>query len=115
YNAGGRWGWLDESPLKGGMEVVAGDLADRDSVQAAEAGGAVVFNMGALVGVRWRRSLPPGCADRYPVFVWGAFVLCAHECRRHAECAASSARAWRGPPGPCLHQRGVWHPPLCAH
>ena len=29
YNSLGRWGWLDYSPLKSQIEVVAGDIADR--------------------------------------------------------------------------------------
>jgi dTDP-glucose 4,6-dehydratase len=58
YNALGLWGWLDHSPLKGRMEVIAGDICDRDSVAAAVAGAEVVFHLAALIAIPYSYAAP---------------------------------------------------------
>jgi len=58
YNALGSWGWLDTSPLRNQMEVVAGDLADRDSVRNAVQGTEVVFHLGALIAIPYSYRAP---------------------------------------------------------
>jgi dTDP-glucose 4,6-dehydratase len=58
YNAQGRAGWLDHSPRRGDLEVVTGDLADRDSVRAAVAGVEVVFHLGALIAIPYSYQAP---------------------------------------------------------
>ena len=35
YNSNGTWGWLDYSNLKDEVEVISGDICDRDSVMSA--------------------------------------------------------------------------------
>ena len=35
YNSQGSWGWLDTSPAKEHVEVILGDVQDRDTVRAA--------------------------------------------------------------------------------
>jgi NAD dependent epimerase/dehydratase len=51
YRGNGSWGWLDESPVRKEIEVVAGDVADRDSVATAMKGTEVVFHLAALIGI----------------------------------------------------------------
>ena len=58
YNALGTWGWLDQSPRKGDIEVVAGDLCDRDSVREAARGCAVVFHLAALIAIPYSYAAP---------------------------------------------------------
>lgn len=58
YNALGTWGWLDSSPLKGEVEVVAGDIIDRDSVKQAVLGREVVFHLAALIAIPYSYRAP---------------------------------------------------------
>jgi NAD dependent epimerase/dehydratase len=58
YNALGRRGWLDTSTLKDEIEVVAGDIADRDSVRSAVSGVDVVFHLAALIGIPYSYQAP---------------------------------------------------------
>jgi dTDP-glucose 4,6-dehydratase len=58
YNSLGRWGWLDSSPVKSQIEVVAGDIADRDSVTWAVRGMDVVFHLAALIGIPYSYHAP---------------------------------------------------------
>lgn len=58
YNSLGRWGWLDTSPVKSYIEVVAGDIADRDSVRQAVEGVDVVFHLAALIGIPYSYHAP---------------------------------------------------------
>ena len=51
YRGNGSWGWLDQSPCKKELEVVAGDVRDRDSVVTAMKGVDVVFHLAALIGI----------------------------------------------------------------
>lgn len=58
YNALGRWGWLDHSPLAGQMQVVAGDISDRESVQGAMKGCQIVFHLAALIAIPYSYQAP---------------------------------------------------------
>jgi NAD dependent epimerase/dehydratase len=58
YNALGSWGWLDHSPLRGEMEVAAGDICDRDSVRQAMPGVEVVFHLAALIAIPYSYHAP---------------------------------------------------------
>lgn len=58
YNALGTWGWLDGSPLARHMEVVSGDVRDRDSVRQAMAGVDVVFHLAALIAIPYSYQAP---------------------------------------------------------
>jgi dTDP-glucose 4,6-dehydratase len=58
YDAIGSWGWLDASPLASDMEVVAGDVRDRDSVRRAMQGVEYVFNLAALIGIPYSYDAP---------------------------------------------------------
>lgn len=58
YNALGTWGWLDTSPLRNSIEVVAGDVRDRDSVQRAMQHVDVVFHLAALIAIPYSYQAP---------------------------------------------------------
>ncbi len=58
YNALGRWGWLDSSHVKEEIEVISGDIADRDSVRNAMKGIEVVFHLAALIGIPYSYLAP---------------------------------------------------------
>ena len=58
YNALGTRGWLDQSPLAGEMEVMAGDMADRDSVTRAVTGVDTVFHLASLIAIPYSYEAP---------------------------------------------------------
>jgi len=58
YNSAGRRGWLDQSPLKNDMEIVAGDITDGGSVSAAMQGREVVFHLAALIAIPYSYIAP---------------------------------------------------------
>lgn len=58
YNALGRWGWLDYSPYRTQMEIVSGDVCDRDSVYHALRGAEAVFHLAALIGIPYSYRAP---------------------------------------------------------
>jgi NAD dependent epimerase/dehydratase len=58
YNSSGSWGWLDNSPAKKDLEVLAGDVNDRDSLRAAMRGVDVVFHLAALIAIPYSYHAP---------------------------------------------------------
>ena len=58
YNAMGTRGWLDQSPARAEIEIMAGDIADRDSVHKAIQGIDVVFHLAALIGIPYSYDAP---------------------------------------------------------
>lgn len=58
YNALGTWGWLDESPFRNDIEVVAGDICDRDSVCQAMRSVEIVFHLAALIAIPYSYLAP---------------------------------------------------------
>lgn len=58
YNALGTWGWLDHSKHRDDIEVVAGDICDRDSVRGAVEGCDVVFHLAALIAIPYSYRAP---------------------------------------------------------
>lgn len=58
YNALGSWGWLNHSAVKEGLEVVAGDIADQDSVRLATEGVDIVFHLAALIAIPYSYKAP---------------------------------------------------------
>lgn len=58
YNSAGTWGWLDESPMKGDIDVVAGDICDRDQLQTIVQGQDVVFHLAALIAIPYSYRAP---------------------------------------------------------
>jgi len=58
YNALGTWGWLDRSPRRAEMTVIAGDVCDRDSVRQAMQGAEIVFHLAALIAIPYSYHAP---------------------------------------------------------
>ncbi len=58
YNALGSWGWLDTSPRKNDLDVLAGDICDRDSVRQAMRDVEYVFHLAALIAIPYSYSAP---------------------------------------------------------
>lgn len=63
YNALGRWGWLDDSEVVDDIEVVPGDISDRDSIRRALEGVDVVFHLAALIGIPYSYQAPQSYVD----------------------------------------------------
>ena len=58
YNAHGSCGWLDGSVYRSDMEVIAGDITDRDTVRDAMRGVDVVFHLAALIAIPYSYRAP---------------------------------------------------------
>ena len=58
YNALGLRGWLDHSPLNRQMEIIAGDLTDRDSVRNAAGKSEIILHLGALIAIPYSYHAP---------------------------------------------------------
>ena len=58
YRSDGSWGWLDQSKYKSEIEVVAGDIRDRDSVTQAMRGSEIVFHLAALIAIPYSYHAP---------------------------------------------------------
>lgn len=58
YNALGTWGWLDQSPALPDIEVVAGDVCDRDCVRETMKDTEVVFHLAALIAIPYSYRAP---------------------------------------------------------
>mgnify|MGYP001606468653 CR=1 FL=1 len=58
YNALGSWGWLDRSPERGAVEVIAGDITDAESVRGAVRGAELVFHLAALIAIPYSYRAP---------------------------------------------------------
>jgi dTDP-glucose 4,6-dehydratase len=58
YNALGTWGWLDQSAAREQIEVIAGDVCDRDSVHQAMQNVEIVFHLAALIAIPYSYHAP---------------------------------------------------------
>lgn len=58
YNALGKAGWLDGSAVRDQMEIVGGDITDRDSVAGVVKGVDVVFHLAALIAIPYSYRAP---------------------------------------------------------
>jgi NAD dependent epimerase/dehydratase len=58
YRSNGSWGWLDSSPRKADIEIVAGDICDRDCVVKAMRNTDAVFHLAALIGIPYSYDAP---------------------------------------------------------
>lgn len=58
YNAFGNWGWLNHSSLLKDMEIVSGDICDRDSVHTALKDREIVFHLAALIAIPYSYQAP---------------------------------------------------------
>lgn len=58
YNALGSNGWLDQSSVRKDIQIVAGDICDRDSVCQAVKGIEVIFHLAALIAIPYSYRSP---------------------------------------------------------
>jgi NAD dependent epimerase/dehydratase len=58
YNALGTNGWLDYSSLRQNLEIVRGDICDRDSVREAMKGQEIVFHLAAVIAIPYSYHAP---------------------------------------------------------
>ena len=58
YRGNGSCGWLDQSPVRKEIEIIAGDVSDRDSVVTAMKGTEIVFHLAALIGIPYSYHAP---------------------------------------------------------
>lgn len=58
YNALGSYGWLETSHHRDNMEILAGDIADRDSVKRLIANSEIVFHLAALIAIPYSYHAP---------------------------------------------------------
>ena len=58
YNALGTRGWLDELPVHDEIEIVSGDIRDRDSMREATQDIDIVFHLAALIGIPYSYRAP---------------------------------------------------------
>ena len=58
YNSAGLNGWLDNSPVAQDIDLIAGDITDRDRVRDAMQGTCVVFHLAALIAIPYSYHAP---------------------------------------------------------
>ena len=58
YNSANSWGWLNDSPLKDDVEVILGDIRDRDSLRSATKNVEVIFHLAALIAIPYSYRTP---------------------------------------------------------
>lgn len=58
YNALGSWGWLDDSPVRSDIEIIAGDICDGDCVRRAAENIDIIFHLAALIGIPYSYIAP---------------------------------------------------------
>ncbi len=63
YNAFNSWGWLEESPVREQVEIVAGDVRDPSLCQSLVEGVHTVFHLAALLGIPYSYVAPDSYID----------------------------------------------------
>jgi dTDP-glucose 4,6-dehydratase len=58
YNSMGSCGWLDHSPVRDEIEIIFGDIRDRDSVREALKGQEIVFHLAAVIAIPYSYRTP---------------------------------------------------------
>ncbi len=58
YNALGSRGWLDNSPVQEHIEIIAGDVRDRDSMRQAIKDREIIFHLAALIAIPYSYHAP---------------------------------------------------------
>lgn len=58
YRGNGSWGWLEHTPCKDEIEVVATDVRDRDGVRQAMKDVEIVFHLAALIAIPYSYEAP---------------------------------------------------------
>ncbi len=58
YNSSNSWGWLDSSAAKDSVEIILGDVRDRNTVENAMRGVDTVFHLAALIAIPYSYRAP---------------------------------------------------------
>jgi dTDP-glucose 4,6-dehydratase len=58
YNALGRRGWIDHSKFAKQMEIISGDVTDRDCMHQAVKDREIIFHLGALIAIPYSYQVP---------------------------------------------------------
>ena len=60
YNSTGSWGWMEDAPLSihESVEILSGDVRDRDSVRALLEGADMVAHLAALIAIPYSYQAP---------------------------------------------------------
>jgi NAD dependent epimerase/dehydratase len=63
YNSFSSWGWLDQSPCKGDMEIVMGDVRDPAQMRSLACGIDTIFHLAALIAIPYSYQAPSSYVD----------------------------------------------------
>lgn len=63
YNSFGKAGWLDTLPIRNDLDIVWGDVRDRDSVKRCMDGCKQVIHLAALIGIPYSYEAPQNYVD----------------------------------------------------
>ncbi len=63
YNSFNSWGWLDQSPVREGLDVFAGDIRDPHGVRKAMEGCDAVLHLAALIAIPYSYHSPDTYVD----------------------------------------------------
>jgi NAD dependent epimerase/dehydratase len=58
YNSAGTHGWLEDSSVVKDIQLIAGDICDRDRLREAMQGVSVVFHLAALIAIPYSYTAP---------------------------------------------------------
>ena len=58
YNALNKLGWIEKSSYINEIEVISGELRDRDSVRQATKNKEIIFHLGALIAIPYSYQAP---------------------------------------------------------
>ncbi len=58
YNSSSSWGWLESTPIKSDVEIIAGDIRDMDGIRHGIVGCDAVFHLAALIGIPYSYVSP---------------------------------------------------------
>src|SRR5690348_12616852 len=58
YNALGSAGWLDQSPCRDSIDIIPGNISDRDSIKRAMQSQDIVFHLAALIAIPYSYQAP---------------------------------------------------------
>ena len=63
YNSFSSWGWLDESPCRGDIEVVLGDVRDPAQMRSICKGVETIYHLAALISIPYSYHSPASYVD----------------------------------------------------
>ncbi len=83
YNSLGSYGWMDESPVLGDVEMVLGDIRDSGTCDDLTQGVDTVYHLAALIGIPYSYRAPRSYVDTN---VHGTVNMCSAALRSGVSC-----------------------------